>query len=367
MISAIVRERLENQLFGTGGPRRAAEVVAWLGAVQAQDYGAAKWALGMRAARATDEVVEDAFNRGAFLRTHVMRPTWHFIAPPDLRPVLALTRRRAQQANGTMYRRLELDAKTLSRCRRVLSASLRDRCYRTRAELGARLEESGIRAHGQRLAYILMHAEFEALITSGPRRGKQFTYALTDDRVPATPAAPRDETLAGWAHRYARSHGPVQARDFAWWCALTLEEANRAFRLAGDRVAAETVDGRTYWRSTEAPRKPGRLQRALLLSIYDEYTIAYRDRSALGAGRWIERFISMGNLLTSALVMDGLVAGTWKRTAGARRMDLVVQPFRSLAGHERTALGEAVARYERFHGVSVRLRMGAVGAARGGR
>lgn len=172
----IVQARLANQLLAGTKRRHPGEVVSWLGAVQAQDFAAAKWAVGLRTYGAADADVEAAFNEGAILRTHVMRPTWHFVAPEDLRSLLALTAPRVHQANARRYRTLGLDGSLLVRCHRAVTQALRDRTYLTRADLAGRLREHHIEASGQKLAYILMHAELEGLICSGPRRGKQLTH-----------------------------------------------------------------------------------------------------------------------------------------------------------------------------------------------
>ena len=197
----IARARFCNQLLGGAKGRSPGEVVAWLGAVQAQDFAAAKWALGLRLARSTDAAIEKAFDEGEILRAHAMRPTWHFLAPRDIRGLQALTAPRAQAANAAGYRRLELDDKLLARCRRVITGALRGGRRLTRAELRVRLAEKGIQTSGQRLAYILMHAEFEALICSGPRKGRQFTYALLEERAPRSSVLPPEEALARWTLR----------------------------------------------------------------------------------------------------------------------------------------------------------------------
>jgi hypothetical protein len=356
----IAQARLSNQLLGREKKRTPGEVVGWLGAVQAQDFAAAKWAIGMRLQQATDAEVEKAYNAGHILRTHVMRPTWHFLAPGDIRAVQALTAHRVRAGNATMHRKLELDDRLLSRCYRALTAALRDGQHLTRAELSSRLAVSRIEAKGQRLAYILMDAELEALICSGPRKGKQFTYALLEERVPKARALPSEEALARWALRYFLGHGPAQAKDFAWWSGLTLQEAQRGIELAKGSLLRETIDGKTYWRSPggdgQEPNgeKPGG-GGALLLSIYDEYTIAYRDRGALGDGRHLERLISMGNALTSVLILDGIIAGTWKRVLAKAKVELTVSPFHTPRKAEKEAIRAAASAYGEFLGLPVAL------------
>jgi hypothetical protein len=216
----IARARVSNQLLGSRKKQTPAEVVAWLGAVQAQDFAAAKWALGLRLRQATEETIEEAFNAGLILRTHVMRPTWHFLTPQDLRSVQALSAPRAQAGMAAGYRKLELDHRLLRRCHRVLADALGGGRHLTRSELSARLAEKGIQASGQRLSYILIHAEFEGLICSGPRRGKQFTYASEEERAPR--AAGKGLRLvvrtdaAGGAARPGAGGGAAAARIREW-------------------------------------------------------------------------------------------------------------------------------------------------------
>jgi len=344
----IAPARLANQLLGKKKGKQPGDVVAWLGAVQAQDFAAAKWALGLRLPQATEAQIEKAFNDGAILRTHVMRPTWHFVAPQDIRSLLALTAPRVQALNSHMYRKLELDAALLSRCHAVLSKVLRGKKYLTRSEIANRLAENKIEAEGQRLAYILMHAELEALICSGPRRGKQFTYALLDERAPQAKKLRRDEVLAQWVLRYFISHGPAQAKDFAWWSGLTLTEAQRSLELAASHLAHEIIDDKTYWFSPHAKIVKPKTPTALLLSIYDEYTIAYKDRSALGGERYLEKLLSMGNALTSVILVDGKLAGTWKRVFKKGSVEIQLNPFRPLSPAEHKALKAAATRYGEF-------------------
>lgn len=344
----VAHARLSNQLLDQKKCKEPGEVVAWLGAVQAQDFAAAKWALGVRLHKATDADIEKAFNDGEILRTHVMRPTWHFVAPQDIRSLLALTADRVHAANAHIYRKLELDDDLFSRCHAVFTTALRGKKYLTRSDLANRLSENRIEATGTRLAYILMHAELEALICSGPRRGKQFTYALLEERAPQRKESHRDASLARWTLRFFTSHGPAQLKDFAWWSGLSMKDARRGVDLATPQLASEIIDDNTYWFSpnskTVRPKPPA----ALLLSIYDEYTIAYKDRSALGAERYIEKLLAMGNALTSVIILDGKIAGTWKRIVKRGCVEIVTSLFKPLRKAERDALKTAAIGYGEF-------------------
>ncbi len=217
----IAYERLLRQRIAGEGLERPADVVRWMGAVQAQDFAAAKWAVGLRTNACTDAGVEEAFARGEILRTHVMRPTWHFVAPEDIRWMQALTSAYVKAQMGYQFRRLELDPAVFKRSTAAMVKALRDGQQLTRAELAQVLARAGIQGDGLRLAHIIAHAELDAVLCSGGRRGRQFTYALVDERAPNARKLPRDEALATLTERYFASHGPATLRDYAWWSGLS--------------------------------------------------------------------------------------------------------------------------------------------------
>lgn len=205
MNAAIAAQRLRNQRISAPRARGPVDVVGWLGAVQAQEYRFAKWALALRTSGARDAQIERAFDEGRILRTHLMRSTWHFVAPADIRWMLELTAPRVQRALRSFNRQLGLDTATLNRALDVLVRCLGKQSYRTRAELGDELARAGIQARGQRLAQIAMHAELLGVLCSGPRRGRQFTYALLAERAPSARRMPRDEALFELTRRYFTS------------------------------------------------------------------------------------------------------------------------------------------------------------------
>ena len=212
----VAYQRLHNQQVLTAHASTPADVVSWLGAVQAQDFLGAKWALGMRMQEATDDVIEQAFSEGKILRTHVMRPTWHFVAPGDIRWLLALTAPRVQTVNSHGYKVFGLDADIFKRSEKAIAKALEGGKQLTREELIKTLGEAGIVTGDVHLVHILMHAELEGLIVSGPRRGKQFTYMLLEERVPAVAPISRDEALFNLTKRYFTSHCPATVQDFVW-------------------------------------------------------------------------------------------------------------------------------------------------------
>src|SRR5438046_754748 len=203
----IAHQRLHNQHITRRTLETPQALVEWLGAVQAQDYAAAKWALGLRLQGVMDEDIEQAFTNGAILRTHVMRPTWHFVSPADIRWLLALTAPRVHAANAHYNRKLELDDAVFKCTHTVLANALQGGKQLTRDELASALQQAGIAMEGeQRVTYIIMRAELDGIICSGARRGKQFTYALLAERAPQARSLDRDEALAELTMRYFTSH-----------------------------------------------------------------------------------------------------------------------------------------------------------------
>ncbi|HYN51389.1 MAG TPA: winged helix DNA-binding domain-containing protein [Thermoleophilaceae bacterium] len=327
---AIVQRRLHAQRLASGHFEQPAEAVQWLGAMQAQEYAEAKWSIGERVDGCTDAEVEEAFARGDILRTHVLRPTWHFVTPADIRWMLQLTAPRVHAANRYSYRKYELPSETLERSHDIIAAALEGGEPLTRPELAEALAQAGIVADGLRLGYILMHAELEALICSGPRRGKQHTYARFESRVPESPELAREEALAELALRFFRSRRPATIRDFSAWSGLTMADAKAGREMVADRLDSDADDGRAA---------PG----AFLIPMYDELGISYKDLRMV-----LARQPPREGMLSRPIVIDGLTVGSWKRTVTRRAAVIEAALFTDLSGAEAAALDAVVERFGRF-------------------
>jgi hypothetical protein len=319
--------------------------------VQSQDYHGAKWALGQRVTGSTDEDIDALFDAGEIIRTHVLRPTWHFVVPEDLRWLQALTSPRIHQASGYQYRLQEIDAVLAGKAAAVFERVLAGGHARTREELGEALGEAGIAAAGLRQTYLVMHAELEGIICSGPRRGRRQTYALVAERVPPAPVPSRDEALAELARRYMEGHGPAQAIDLAWWSGLTLRDARAALDSATPPLVREAVGGRTFFASsgsTATPTLPSPVVH--LLPNYDELLIAFRDRSDAMDPQLPPPARVAAEILNHVIVRDGLGVGGWRRTDAGRSTRVALNPLVPLDATERAALASAVERLSIFLG-----------------
>lgn len=347
------RLRLANQHLAHQQLDDPAALVAHLGAVQAQDYPAAKWALGLRLRGATDAAIEQAVADGTILRTHVLRPTWHFVAPADIRWLLRLTGPRIKAAMGSYTRALGLSEDLFVGSQPVIERALAGGRSLTRAELGASLRQTGIAVpDGGMLAHIVSRAELDGLVCSGPPRGSQQTYALLEERVPPAPVLTGDEAIAELTWRYFTSHGPALVQDASWWSGLSVGQVKRGLELNRGRLTCETVDGRAYWLSptqTQTPPPPATSSPAHLLPNYDEYTVAYRERDLYydRAAAWT------GNPredvpFRDVILIGGRVVGRWTRPSRQSNGSVQWRWFIEPSPAERRAVEAAAERYARF-------------------
>jgi Winged helix DNA-binding domain len=347
----IALQRLHNQRLSLPDLKNPSDPVKWLGAVQAQDYYGAKWALAQRMQGVADEAIEKAFADGAILRTHVMRPTWHFVAPADIRWMLELTAPHVNTAMGYYYRELGLNDALLRRSNKAIAVALQGGRQLTRAELQRAVERAGIdTGSSRRFGHILGRAELDGVICSGARKGKQFTYALLDERAPKTKNLARDEALAKLTQRYFTSRGPATLQDFGWWSGLTVADIKAGIEMVQQHLAQEKIDGQTYWfpRSESAIRPMS--QTAYLLPSYDEYLIGYKDRSATldaADGR-----PSRGNpVFSSTIVIGGRIVGGWNRILKKSSVIISVRPFAPFSKTQKRAILAAADRYGAFLGL----------------
>ncbi len=339
--------RLYNQQLSRQEFKTPQDVVAHMGAIQSQDYGAAKWALGQRVPGATDESIETAFTNGDIIRTHVMRPTWHFVAPADIRWMLQLTAARVKAACAFGDRQNGLDDALFKRSNKTLEKALRDGQQLIRADIIEALSRAKIDTSDLRLTHIMIRAEQDGIVCSGARQGKQFTYALLEERVPPAKKLTNDEALAILTLRYFNSHGPATLQDFTWWSGLTITMAKLGLELVKDNFISEELDGHTYWMRDATPK--GKLNIAYLLPNYDEYIVAYKDRSLLMSDQHNNKLDSRGNLLfQNVIVYAGKVIGLWKRTIKANDILVEITPFEPLTKTQQAAVNAAVKEYKKF-------------------
>lgn len=343
----IANIRLANQQIAKTKFASPAQLVAWMGAMQAQDYAMSKWAVGLRLKHASDPSVEDAINKGEILRTHVMRPTWHLVSADDIYWMLDLTAPNIKRGMKSRHNELELTDALLSKSRKVIEKALRDGKHATREELIPLLNKAGIPTDENRASHIFVAAELEGLICSGAVRGSKQTFSLLNEWVPQIKRLGRDEALASLAKRYFTSHGPATLDDFDWWSGLSMNDARRALEMVKMELSSEVVEGKTYW-FAEVEFKPKAT--AFLLPAFDEFLISYKDRSATMTYANHKLAVSINGIFYPTIVVNGETIGVWKRTIKKDTVSIEFNYFVSPAPASQKMLEDASARFASFLG-----------------
>lgn len=346
--SKVIRLRIVNQQLVKPRFTTARDLIAWMGAIQAQEYAMARWAIGLRVPGLTDSAIETAFNQGEILRTHVLRPTWHFVAPEDIRWMLALAAPQVNSVSAYMHRQVGLDEAVFKRSNAILAKSLKGGRHLTRTGLQKQLRRGKIIADGPRLSYLIMRAEIEGIVCSGPRQGKQFTDALLEERVKPAATISRDQALARLAEKYFRSRGPATVHDFAYWYGLNLRDSRDGAASLPGEFKSEELAGKKYLLAPASSRSPG-VDPTFLMPEYDEYGMSYKDVGTMWALRPpVRNDTAESRARHHCLIIEGEFSGWWQRDP--KKGHALIDPkfLVSLTGSRRAAVEQAVEKYNAF-------------------
>lgn len=325
------------------------EVVSWLGAMQAQDYSMAKWAVGTRLHACTDRQVEEALNTGDILRTHILRPTWHFVAKEDIRWMLELTAPRIRQALATYNKSIGVEMPAIVKALPVVLKMLEGGNHLTRQKVGKALENAGVKlAHSHAVNHIMFYAEVEGLVCSGTVKGKKQTYRLLEEVVQPSKTFDKEKALERLAHRFFTSHAPATLQDFTWWSGLTGTDAKRALEMVKAAFTCEEIDGQKYWFSRSSKDMLIDKNVVLLLPAFDEYVVSYKDRKDIFEHGNYSKVISTNGIFKPTVVVNGQVVGMWKRTVKGKKTMAEVELFKKLGKAAKAALAEEVERFEKY-------------------
>ncbi len=337
----IPRSRLTNQRIAAPEPGGPADVVRWMGATQAQDAAQAAWAVGLRSAGATVGDVERAIADREIVRTWPMRGTLHLVPAGDARWMVGLSEARMIASTRRRREQLGLDDATMTRCLRLFASALPGGGPMPRSRMLRLLADAGVDPGGQRGYHVLWYAAQVGLICQGPRAGAEDTFALLDEWVPGGETLSREVALATLAGRYVASHGPATVHDFAWWAGLTVGDARLGLDGAQGMLTSVPSGGKSYWVAGGPPvPELGRagLPEVYLLPGFDEYLLGYRDRDAVLNPAHARRVVPGANgVFFPTVIVDGQVAGTWKRRFTGGAVEITVSPFGNL-----DALGDLI-------------------------
>jgi hypothetical protein len=340
--------RLINQQILEPKFKTPKDIVGWMGAMQAQDYNMAKWALGVRLPGSTEQVIQSAIDKGEILRTHLLRPTWHFVSADDIHWMLELSAPQIKALFKSRHRNLELSAAVLKKSDVILEKALSAGKHLTREELVSQLKGSKIATDDNRAAHLLMNAELDGLICSGTSENNKTTYALLEERVPKPKSLSREEALGRLADRYFLSHGPATLRDFSWWSGLSLTDARKGLESVKSKFISETNGSDTYWLGETNSLAANKTQSVFLLPAFDEFIISYKNRSASLLLENHGKAISNNGIFWPVVVVNGKVVGLWKRVIKKERVLIELDFFQRHNKSIQQQIKKAAAVYGNF-------------------
>ena len=364
----IARLRLSNQRITGRKCEDPAEVVKWLGAVQAQDFLGSLWAIGLRTRNASETDIELALAKRTIVRTWPMRGTLHIVPASDVRWMLSLLAPRILARNSARLKReYGLDGDILARSRKILSRALRGGKKLTRGAVYETLESAGVVVSGQRGIQILWCLAHEGLLCLGAREWKQQTFVLMEEWVPETGELDREEALARLTQRYFISHGPATIRDYQWWSGLTAAEAARGLAMVKRTLTCVVIGGQTYWMAESMPAKFTAVSQVHLLPPFDEFTVAYKDRTAAMHPSYMKRGVVGFGINSPSIVVGERVVGTWGRVLSKQKVFVVPGSTLSAKKVTRDGLTRTAQRYGKFLGMPVSVRFAPSKKSSGGK
>jgi hypothetical protein len=354
-ITDIAYLRLFNQLLIGSEYKTAKEIVGRMGVMQAQDYSMAKWAIGVRLPGSTEKTIEAALDKGEILRSHLMRPTWHFVSSDDIYWMLELSAPQIKVIQKARDKVLQLNENIYRKSNFIIENALQGGEHLSREELALELETANIPTDNNKLYHFLVRAEIDGVICSGKSKNSKNTYALLEERVPRVRKITREEATSRLAQIYFTSHGPATIHDFIWWSGLSITESKRALETVKSNFISETIDNQIYWfPDTLSIPEPDK-NTVFLLPSFDEYIISYRDRTASLPFEDHSKAVSNNGIFKPVIVVNGQVTGLWKRTTQNDKVTVETKLFQPVSKTIQNLIEEEVRQYEMFLNKKVEL------------
>jgi hypothetical protein len=347
--------RTLNQQITNPKFKSAKEIAGWMGALQAQDYSMSKWAFGIRLQNSTEIAINREINSGNIIRSHLLRPTWHFVSSDDIYWILELTATQIKAVVKFRDKQLGLTENIFHQCNIIIEKALRDFNHKTREELISELLKANIEVDNNRASHILLHAEIEGIICSGKQKGSKPTYAILEEWVPKHRKTYREEALKELARRYFTSRGPATVRDFTWWSGLSSTDSKLAIELNRPQLISEIIGNQTYWFIDSGNTQIPDLNEIYLLPAYDEFIISYRDRKTSLSLTDHEKVVSDNGIFYPTILIRGQVIGTWKRVIKNNFIVLTANLFSIVSPDLNVILSDSTIMYSKFMNKEIEL------------
>ena len=305
--------RLLNQQLVAPHFSDPADVVAHMGALQAQEYRMMRWAVAMRTKKPSLKAFKKAFDGGQIIRLHLMRGTWQLVSAEDYWPLLDLCAPKAiAVTKGWMSsNKITIPDEELMQIRKILAQTASDKGSVTKEDLVRALAEKDIRMDEHRLSYHIRMAEFSGTLCSGDLLPMKASYALAADKLKPKVKIDRDEALMRFTRKYFQSHQPATLEDFVWWSGLNISDCRKGIVLLGDTIHMERWKGRNFYLTDDCRTRGFKKGKFLLISPYDEYLIGYKSRDIVLPQEHRHRAHNNSGIFQPIIAHDGLICGNW--------------------------------------------------------
>ncbi|MDL2283447.1 winged helix DNA-binding domain-containing protein [Odoribacter sp. OttesenSCG-928-G04] len=341
--------RLYNQLLTTHSLKEPQEIVSWMGAMQSQSLDLAKWAIGTRLENKTMKDIDEALGCGQVIRTHILRPTWHFVSAEDIHWMFDLSSPRLRPIYQSYARMQQVDEKVIYRMIPRLEKMLQGGKHFTKQEITECFASQGIHLELDVLNQVLQYAEMEGLLVNGALRGKQQTFTLLTELAPRTVTLCKEEALERLARKFFNSHAPASINDFAWWSGLSLTECKQAIGLVKDDFICERINGRDFWMRNDTQTPPVNENSALLLPPFDEFVVSYKDRSELIDKEHYGKVMTKNGLFSPTVMLNGEIIGSWKKATLKGKTKIELSFFEKTAKKTEALFESEIRRIENFY------------------
>lgn len=347
--SIIADLRLQNQLLRGSNLTTPQEIVSWMGAVQAQDFNMAKWALGVRLPMLTNTTVEDALNKGELVRTHILRPTWHLVAGKDIHWMLSLSAPRLKNILKTYAKMLELTDTAIEKRSDIIQQALSEGEHLTRPQLGERLKSKGMDVNPHQLNHIMFSAELHGIVCNGEINKNKQTYCLLEEKIPKTEVFDKQIALERLARKYFTSHAPATLQDFVWWSGLTVADAKAAMEMIKPDFVVEKIDSLDYWINNSFTETKESQESVFLLPAWDEFVVSYKNRQHIVADEHYSKVISRNGIFKPVIIKNGQIIGMWKRLKKKDTISAGIELFGDVDASTENLIKQASRSFELFH------------------
>lgn len=351
--STLANIRLSNQQLIHSKLTTPSEVVSWMGAMQAQDYQMAKWAVGLRLPASTDKMIEQALTEGQIIRTHILRPTWHFVTPEDIRWMLPLSAPRVRAAVRAADKMYGFTDEMVARNNKTVAAIIEKNGHLTRLQIEAELNKLGITTDdNNRMAHIMMRAELDGVVCSGEVKGNKQSYCLLDERVASLTPLPQDEALEKLARKYFTSHAPATLHDFVWWSGMKVADARLGMELIKNDFEIVSIGSANYWVNRSANAASTNDKSIHLLPAFDEFIVSYKDRKHIFVDTDYKKIITSNGIFRPAITRGGHVVGAWKRSKKKSEITAESEMFDNVGKKTLSEIDLALDAYKLFNVVA---------------